>query len=130
MSRLLRFAIVGTLGFAVDSLVLMALLATTGLDPYVARVPAFICAASFTWLVNRFWTFADARRETAVGQWGRYLVAMTIGAVVNYATYAVVITVFAIAMRWPVLGVAAGSLAGMLVNYTLARRYIFRAHRE
>lgn len=130
LGRLLRFGIVGTLGFAVDSLVLLTLLATTGMDPYIARLPAFVCAASFTWLVNRSWTFADARRDAPVGQWGRYVTAMTIGAVANYGTYVVVITAFAMAMAWPVLGVAAGSLAGMVVNYTLARRFIFREHRD
>lgn len=130
VSRLLRFGIVGTLGFVVDSLVLVILLATTEFDPYIARLPAFFCAASFTWLVNRSWTFSDARREAPVGQWGRYVTAMTIGAVVNYGTYVVVITAFTMAMTWPVLGVAAGSLAGMVVNYMLARRFIFRAHRD
>lgn len=125
MNRLLRFGVVGTLGFALDATVLLGLLAFTALDPYLARIPAFLAAATLTWALNRTWTFSDARRRRAVGQWARWIGAMVLGALVNYGTYAALITVWAVAGQWPVLGVAAGSLAGLLVNYTLARRFVF-----
>ena len=34
------------------------------------------CAATATWLINRYWTFADRRSLRRGSEWGRYVVAM------------------------------------------------------
>lgn len=126
MTRLVRFAIGGVVGFIVDSGLLYVLIAL-GLNPYIARVPSFLCAATSTWLVNRYWTFADRRGMRRSAEWGRYLVAMLVGGAVNYATYAWLLSSSATVRAWPVLGVAAGSLVGMVVNYLSSHFWVFRA---
>ena len=83
MTRLFRFAVGGVVGFVVDSGVLYVLIAF-GLNPYAARVPSFLAAATSTWLVNRYWTFADRRGARRSAEWTRYLAAMLAGGVVNY----------------------------------------------
>lgn len=129
MIRLLRFGIGGVLGFLVDSGVLYALL-TTGLGPYAARVPSFLCAATATWLVNRYWTFADRRGAGRGGEWGRYVVAMIAGGVLNYAVYAALIAHSDLVRAWPVLGVAAGSIAGMVLNFLSSYFLVFRGQQK
>lgn len=126
MIRLFRFAVGGAIGFLVDTGVLYALLAWSGLGPYGARVPSFLAAATATWLVNRHWTFADRRTGEAGLEWGRWLVAMVVGGVLNYLAYAALMAGSETVRDWPVLGVAAGSLAGMTVNFLSANYWIFR----
>lgn len=130
MIRLLRFGVAGVIGFLVDAGILTLLVGPLGIDPYLARVPSFLAAATTTWLVNRHWTFADRGGGVAGGQWGRYVLAMLAGGAVNYATYAALIATVPLARAWPVLGVAAGSLAGMAVNYASSNWWIFRARHE
>ncbi len=47
------------------------------------------------------------------------------GGVINWATYAIFVSVSALVFAHPVIGVAAGSLAGLVVNFTLSRRFVF-----
>ncbi len=127
MTRFLRFGVSGVAGFLVDAGVLALLTAVAGLNPYLARLPSFLAAATTTWLINRYWTFADRRGKDRGREWRRYLLAMLVGGLVNYAVYALLVATVATVARWPVLGVAAGSLAGMMVNYLSSSRWIFRA---
>ena len=90
---------------------------------------AFLAAATATWLCNRAWTFADRRVHARGDEWRRYLGVMALGALVNYGTYALCLATLPMVRAWPVLGVAAGSLAGMLVNYAAASRWIFPVKR-
>lgn len=125
MNRPLRFAIGGVVGFAVDSAVLHLLIAGAGLGPYAARVPSFLAAATSTWLIGRYWTFADLRGARRGREWGRWMVAMVAGGALNYGVYAACVAGSATVRSWPVLGVAAGSLAGMVLNYLTARWWVF-----
>jgi putative flippase GtrA len=125
VSRPLRFAVGGALGFAVDSALLHLLMAAGGLGPYAARVPSFLVAATCTWLVGRYWTFADLSGTRRGREWRRWIAAMAVGGAINYAVYAVAVAGSPTVRGWPVLGVAAGSLAGMVVNYLTARYWVF-----
>ncbi|MEE4303905.1 MAG: GtrA family protein [Wenzhouxiangella sp.] len=124
-SPFIRFAIVGTAGFVVDAAVLYALIEGFHTGPLAARVPSFLCAATFTWALNRRWTFASRRTRRQLRQWGAYTLAMVCGALVNYGSYALVVMILPAARLTPLAALAAGSLAGLLVNYTLASRVVF-----
>lgn len=130
-SRFLRFAIVGTLGFVVDAGVL-ALVLQSGLAGFHAgRCLSFLAAASFTWALNRRFTFADraASRGSRGAQWARYVAAMSAGAAVNYAVYALVLHMLGYTGLIAPLAVAAGSIAGLGVNFTAARHLVFAPRR-
>ena len=123
MSRFLRFCVVGGAAFFVDAGVLMALTAGAGLDPYLARVISFLAAATFTWWLNRSYTF-ELRREPTGSEWAAYVALMTLGAVVNYGTYAAAITWWPIAREHLWIGVALGSVAGLGINFLTSRRLL------
>ena len=124
--QFLRFGVVGTVGFVVDSAVLLAML-WVGLGPYGGRVVSYLAAASTTFALNRAWTFRSAARDAPVAaQWGRFVLLNLVGFVANYGTYAVLIATTAVVAAHPVLGVAAGSLAGMFINFGLSRRFVFK----
>ena len=123
MRRFLRFCLVGGAAFFVDAGVLMALTSAAGLDPYLARVVSFLSAASFTWWLNRRYTFEVGRRPTG-SEWAAYTGLMVVGAAVNYGTYAAAITWWPLAREHLWLGVAVGSIAGLGINFLTSRRLL------
>ena len=123
----LRFGVVGCLGFLVDALVLLAGLAL-GLGPWLGRLVSYVAAASTTYALNHAWTFrgrAGGRPEAR--QWALFLLVNLSGFAVNFGTYAAAITLIPLASAQPVLAVAAGSIAGLAVNFTLSRQIVFAA---
>ena len=55
-----------------------------------------------------------------------FMLANLGGFVLNRGTYALLVTFVAEAANQPVIAVAAGAIAGLLVNFTLSRRLVFR----
>jgi putative flippase GtrA len=132
IGEFLRFGVVGVVGFIVDTAVLYAGLAL-GLGPWVGRAFSYLAAASTTYALNRVWTFRD-RGDPAqpARQWALFLVVNLVGFAANYGTYVALLTTVPLAAAHPVLGVAAGAIAGLGVNFTLSRRLVFRSvtHRQ
>lgn len=123
-----RFAVVGTIGFAVDASVLTVAVSVTGMGPYLARVLSFGVAATVTWYLNRRYTFSTRRASSgALSQWSRFVAVNALGACINFAVYAALIASSDIARRFLLLAVAAGSVAGLVSNFTLSRAFVFPA---
>jgi putative flippase GtrA len=120
------FAVGGVIGFIVDAGIVQTLVRMGGWDPYLARVPSFLVAASVTWWWNRHFSFAHRRGDDAHREWLRWMAVMGVGAVINYGTYALVLALSQTARSWPALGVAAGSCVAALANFAGARRVVFR----
>lgn len=128
-AQMLRFSVIGSLGFLVDTATVYAAHFGLGLGLYAAGVLGFLVAATFTWAMNRRFTFPEARGQARGRQWARFVATQTLGFLVNRGTYAGLIAFFALAREHPVLAVAAGSLAGMVLNFITARTIAFRAGR-
>jgi putative flippase GtrA len=123
--QFLRFGVVGTAGFLMDSAVLLAMLAL-GAGPYLGRVVSYLAAASLTFALNRAWTFQSAARAPVARQWGSFVALNLLGFAANYGTYAALLATSPIVAAHPVLGVAAGSVAGMFINFAVSRRFVFK----
>ncbi|MBY0336516.1 MAG: GtrA family protein [Acetobacteraceae bacterium] len=127
VSQFLRFGVVGVAGFLVDAGTLTLMMAA-GLGPYGGRVLSYLAAASTTFALNRAWTFRSVPAGARLSrQWGLFLALNLVGFAVNYGTYAALLATVPLVAAHPVLGVAAGSVAGMFSNFALSRRYVFRA---
>lgn len=123
--ELFRFGVVGTIGFVVDAAVLTAAIAL-GLGPWLGRVLSYLIGASTTFTLNRLWTFRHVPRARSVGrQWALFLLVNLVGFTCNYGTYALLIALVPLVAAHPVLGVAAGSIAGLAGNFVLSRRFVF-----
>jgi len=128
--EILLFAISGLIGFVVDAAIVQFLVREWGINPYGARLVSFLCAATTTWAFNRKLTFAgksagSSRRRQLV----RYILAMAGGFALNYGAYAACVAAFPLVREWPAIGVAAGSIAGALVNFLTSKYWIFRPPR-
>lgn len=127
LGQFLRFGLVGTAGFVVDAAVLTAAMAWLGLGPYGGRVVSYLAAVTFTWAMNRRFTFAGVDPRPRAAQWGRFVAVNGVGALVNYGTYAALVALVPLVAAWPVLGVAGGSVAGLVFNFTFSRRWVFHS---
>jgi putative flippase GtrA len=123
--QFVMFAMVGLVGFVIDTGTVYALRHSVGL--YVAGLAAYFTAATGTWLCNRLWTFRHlARSDPWHVQWRRFLAANLGGFVINRGVYALLVTFVDIAAREPVIAVFAGAVAGLTLNFNLSRKMVFR----
>lgn len=124
--QLISFAVIGVIGFVVDASTLHVAMAGFGAGLYGGRIVSYLVAATTTWALNRRYTFQHRRSSEKLGEWGRFMAANAVGGLVNYGTYATLVTTHPTAAAYPALGVAAGSLAGLAINFTLSRYLVFR----
>ena len=126
--EIILFAVGGVLGLLVDATIVQALVTAAGWNAYLARVLSFLLAATVTWWWNRRYTFAGRRsNRPAHAEWLHWLGLMSVGALVNYGVYALLLIRYPILHRWPAAAAAAGSAVAALVNFATARGVLFKA---
>jgi putative flippase GtrA len=130
-SPFLRFGLVGACGFVVDETIVTILHYGIEINFYAARAVSIFCAATFTWWGNRNLTFAE---HAATGgplevgrEWLRFMLANGIGALVNYATSSLLVRYAPVPLGYPLVAVAAGVGVGLVFNFTLSKRFVFKA---
>jgi putative flippase GtrA len=132
--ELLRFGVVGTVGFVIDASVLQILVSWFGFGLLIGRVFSYLAAATVTWFLHRIYTFRkqlpapdapSASSQVLIDQWIRFVIANGIGASLNYGIYAICILSSELCRTYPVLGVAIGSVVAMVVNFALSKRFVF-----
>ena len=119
--QLVRFCLVGGVGFCVDAAILCGLVAA-GWSPWPSRVASYLGAATLTWSLNRTFTFRR-RRRAGHREWLAYVAMNGIGAAINYAVFALVLLLGPFEGRL-LTGVALGSLAGLAFNFSGCRLYL------
>lgn len=126
-AQFLRFCMVGTIGFVVDAGMLHIMVEVCSGGPYDSRVVSFLVAATATWALNRRFTFRSSKAHRArARQWGLYVTVNAMGGAVNYGVYALCVHGSQLVSSYLFLGVAAGSLAGLLVNFLASKFLVFR----
>jgi putative flippase GtrA len=121
------FAIGGVAGLVIDTSIVQMLVSFGHCNPYVARVPSFLVAATFTWWWNSHYTFAERHSgRGAAAEWLHWMGLMSLGALVNYGVYALLLATIVPLQRWPAVAAAAGSAVATLVNFSTARGVLFR----
>jgi putative flippase GtrA len=131
--QFMRFGAVGFSGFLVDNATVYGTLHLLGpygtprlLALYSAGLIAYVTSATWNWVLNRLWTFRGQGSGPAHRQWGRFMITNLVGFALNRGTYIIMVTFVATAADRPWIAIAAGSVAGMFVNFSLSRRLVFR----
>ncbi|MBW3656417.1 MAG: GtrA family protein [Gemmatimonadetes bacterium] len=121
---LLRFALAGVVGFAVDGGVLQLLVSWGGWGPIAARAISFPAAVVATWLINRTMTFQDQ------GPLGRsllrYFVVSLGGASVKFVVYTALVLASAQMAALPIVPLAIASVVALMFNYLGSKHFAFR----
>ena len=120
----IKFFLVGALGFVVDVAVLYAAIHLGGFGPIASRLISFLAAATFTWSLNRRFTFGASQAHRAV-EWGRFLLANAVGQGINLSVYALVLWLLPAGFWTPLVAAAFGSMSGLLFNYGSSRALVF-----
>ena len=123
-SQFVRFAVIGTIGFAVDGSILHLLVSKAGWSPFTARALSFPPAVTVTFLLNRFWTFRGLRLPAAQA-YGAYTLIQVIGALINLLVFTLCVLVVPSLYSWPLVALAIGAAAALLFNFAASRKLVF-----
>ncbi|WP_368737155.1 GtrA family protein [Vibrio marinisediminis] len=131
--KLGKFALVGAVGFMVDAAVFTLCFALGETPLLFARVVAFFVAATVTWLGNRYFTFKEVtviqklqRDASPREQWLKFIASACASALPNFLVFKAVLSVLGTRGVSPYIALVAGVLAGMVSNYTLSSRWVFK----
>ncbi len=125
LPQFLRFGVVGALGFVWDNSTVYLTRDIIGLMP--AIMLAFPVAATLNWAINRAWTFRHSgNTDTLLRQWALFMAANSLGFLLNRGTVATLVLLFAACREQPILALAPGAIAGLVANFLLSQRYVFR----
>jgi putative flippase GtrA len=124
------FTLIGAIGFVVDGGILTLLNSAIGLDVIRARLVSFSIAMTVTWYLNRNKTFAHLKDQDAAGEWGRYALVNSIGALLNLAIFLWLIQRHRVLAEWPILALAIAASVALVFNFFASRHIAFQAHRS
>jgi putative flippase GtrA len=125
-TQFVKFGVVGTAGFIVDNAFVYTAHFVLGVGLILAGILSFFVAGSSNWFLNRMWTFRGASKGRIHYEWLKYLSTNAAGFVLNRGVYIALIATSALCTLHPVLALAAGSIAGLGINFVMSRRVVFR----
>lgn len=125
-SQMLRFAIVGSIGFFVDAGLLLLMLGY-GLGPIMARAVSFPVALTATWALNRGFTFAEQRSANRGAEMLRYALCQIISAALGFGLYSLLVLTIDSFYQFPVMALVASAALSMISNFTLSHFFVFRS---
>jgi putative flippase GtrA len=123
------FALVGTLGFVIESCTILALIAFFQTSPVLSKFIAFPIAVLVTWALNRRITFIPPIGARLIPQLFRYFQTAIGGMCINLLAFFTVLTINPNSNIVIVCATASGSLAGLLVNYLGCNHFVFSANK-
>lgn len=124
--QFVKFGIVGFAGFILDNATVYLGIYGFGLSRIAAGFLFFPVVVTFTWAGNRLFTFREAKREKMGRQLVKFAVVCAIGLVFNRGTYSLLVSTVPLAYDYPILGLLAGTAAGMFFNFFVSKKLVFR----
>lgn len=125
-SKVMKFAMVGSMGFLADAAIFFLCRYALGSPLLVARTIAFLCAATLTWWGNRCFTFARTQRWGRFAQWKRAISGAIASAIPNFGVFQLTLMLIGNQAPQTMIALIFGVLAGMVSNFWLSNRWVFR----
>jgi len=126
MVLLLKFAFVGSVGFIIDTCLFAVLFKWLSLDLMLSRSIAFLFTATITWLGNRWLTFSQSKQTNMFAQWQKFMITACVGAIPNFAVFKTTTLLLGTNGIWVYTALIMGIFAGMISNYVLSTKWVFR----
>ncbi len=121
-SHLAQFLVVGASGLGIN-LCMLTLLLHWRIPQRQAVAGAIVISMVWNFALNRRFSFSYARDQALISQFCGFVVASSVGAVVNYFT-----TIrFSSALGYPQLAAILGVIAGTAFNFVSSRFLVFRS---
>lgn len=122
-AKLVKFGVVGVIGFLVDAAVLFLAMRLLAADPFSGRVASIAAAMLTTWILNRRFTFS-AKSGAIVQELARYAIVKGVGLAANLSIYAVMVLLIS-KDAYPLVPLIVASAASLVVNFALVKRFVF-----
>ncbi|MBN2043966.1 MAG: GtrA family protein [Anaerolineales bacterium] len=88
--RFVKFAVVGTIGFGVDSLTFNLVRSGLKFPAEISSVISFCAAVVSNFLFNRYWTYPDSRSKPVVNQIGQFAIVNTAGLLIRTVVFSLI----------------------------------------
>lgn len=121
---ILKFALVGVVGYVFDAACFHFLIEIVGVIP--GRIIAFLIAVSVTYFLNKRFTFEEIKDQSERSAYSKYLIANSTGGFINIALTIALVKSGLYPFNIGFVAVACGSVAGMFSNYFLSKTFVFR----
>lgn len=125
-NQFVKFLMVGTVGFIVDTSVLYLGIYLLGMDYFSGRLLSYLVAATVTWYLHRHFTFQVSDTAKRLREWFHFLLANAIGGVINFGLYSAVILYGTEHYLTPLIGIFFGSIAGLAFNFIASKTFVFK----
>ncbi|MBT3355814.1 GtrA family protein [bacterium] len=142
IGQFVRFGLIGGLNTGVDLVILNILMFSTGFSdgtPYTAfKAFSFVCAATFSYFMNKQWAFKDTSKEKEVQKFSQFFIVSTVGAVINVSVATIVVMYlkpmvgsevlsFALSNEiWGSIGALFGTAVGLVWNFFGYKFFVFK----
>ena len=126
----IRFGFIGGLGYFVNAGVLAFNTYVLHMDFAPAIGAAIFVSMCFTWIGNRYLTFAGQRARGPKGmaqEWLKFMGANAVGALANYLTALALVHYAAPPFSNKFVAQAIGVLVGLMFNFTLSKTLVFKS---
>lgn len=124
--RLLRFVVVGGVGFIIEASILTFFATYLDIGPIKGRAVSFPVAVLVTWWLNRNLTFQSINPPMIESL--RYFAVQIIGAVSNLLVFIILVSNFHKLGQVPVLPLFLAAIVGLAVNFILSSTMVFARH--
>ncbi len=93
---------------------------------YLSRAVSVVVAVSVTWYLNRRFVFRTSGVNRRIPEYSRHVIAQGGGLIVNLFFYLLLLQLFDALKSQPLVPLAIGSGAALVVNYLGAKFWTFR----
>jgi putative flippase GtrA len=124
LTQLIRYCMVGGVGFAVEAVLIALLQYGFGWSALACRAVSFPVAVLVTYWLNHRYTFGS---RGGVAELARYVGSQGVGLATNLLAYTIAILAVPELDRHALVPLAIGSALGLLVNFALAKLFVFSA---
>ncbi|WP_376785398.1 GtrA family protein [Pantoea piersonii] len=127
-SHLIKFLVVGAVGFFVDGSLLL-ILKHLGMSLTISRLFSFSIAVSCTWFLNKSWTF-NVRDDNSKKNFKRhslYIIFQCLGAIINFCVFVFLTKKSLIMQSFPLMPFSIASGLAMFFNYLTSKFIVFKS---
>ncbi len=137
-----KFVLVGIMNTLVDLLVLNIEMAVTGIvvgAGYSAeKAISFMFAVTFSYFINKHWTFQDKSREGEGKKMSQFFAVSLVGMLINVTTATIIVTYLQIPLNnilhlsfltpklWGTIGALGGTAVGLIWNFFGYKFIVFK----
>lgn len=101
-------------------------------SPLIAQPPCVVIAMTWSWWINRAYTFRVTKRPT-IREYLEYMLSMLMASLTNYGVFFVCIVFVPLCQAYPEIALVPATIVSMFVTYFGAKLYVFapkQSHRE